>query len=371
MPKMKSIVRPTAWAFYLIIVFEILFMISPFALHFYAVYGPSLNFLHRLSATAWLTGFYLPHFSETSNALFNVLHELGWALIIGGGLLFLAGAIPIYWSKFTRRGAVTGGLYAVVRHPQYVGLMVVGLGTVLLWPRFIVLFTYVTMLFLYTFLARWEEELCLAKFGESYSEYMARTGGFLPRSLSSKIPRLSPALRQKRMLAAFGAYVVLITATGLIGLGLRDYSLTTISASFLSDVAVISPAALTDEELSAAYDAAMNDAKVLEKVNAAAPAKLIVYVVPEEWYLPDLPMDRVRRPGGHYVPEDFDRSQYKVLFTAARIPSPEVTDRNIVKAAFGRDPITLAKVDTSVPAVTGIETPPPHVFWGDIPTPMF
>jgi protein-S-isoprenylcysteine O-methyltransferase Ste14 len=368
---MKKIVRPAAWAFYLIIVFEILFMISPFALHFYALYGPTLNFLHRLPATAWLTRFYLPHFSQTSNALFNILHELAWVPILGGGLLFLAGAIPIYWSKFTRRGAVTGGLYAVIRHPQYVGLMVAGLGTVLLWPRFIVLFTYVTMLFLYTLLARWEEELCLAKFGESYRAHMARTGGFLPQSLSRRIPRLLPASGHKRVLAATGAYMVLIAATGLIGFGLLDYSLTTISASYFSDAAVISPAALTDEELSAVYDTAMSNGEVQETVSAAAPVKLIVYVVPEEWYLPDLPLDQVRRPGGHYVPENFDRSQYKVLFTAARIRSPEVTGRNIVKAAFGRDPIVLAKVDISMPAVTGIETPPPHVFWGDIPTPMF
>lgn len=41
------------------IVFEILFMISPFALYYYAAYGPSLNVLHRSKWTSWLTDFLL------------------------------------------------------------------------------------------------------------------------------------------------------------------------------------------------------------------------------------------------------------------------------------------------------------------------
>jgi hypothetical protein len=31
---------PSVWAIYTIIVFEIVFVISPFALYFYSVYGP-------------------------------------------------------------------------------------------------------------------------------------------------------------------------------------------------------------------------------------------------------------------------------------------------------------------------------------------
>ncbi len=47
------------------------------------------------------------------------------------------------------------GLYAYVRHPQYTGLAVVGLGSLLLWPRALV--TYVAMLLACTTLA-WVDE---------------------------------------------------------------------------------------------------------------------------------------------------------------------------------------------------------------------
>lgn len=371
MPSLRRILKPAAWAFYVIFVFEILFMISPFALHFYSAYGPALNFLHRWPSTAWLTQFFLPHFSETSSPILNALHGLAWLLILAGAALFLIAAIPLYWANLRRRGAVTKGLYAFIRHPQYVGLAVVGLGTVLVWPRFLVLITYVTMLFLYGVLARWEKERCLARFGESYRAYQARTGMFLPRTLSKRIPRILPATGRARVLAAGGLYVVLIAATLVLSFGLRDYSLSKVSASYMQDVAVLSPALLTEQELRAAYGAAIREARVQEALRAAGPAKLIVYVVPLQWYLPDLPIEPPHKFSGPHVTPDFDRRHYKVLFTRARTHNAGATDRDIVTATYGRDPIVLVRVDISTGEVTGIETPPPHVIWGDIPTPMF
>jgi adenylate cyclase len=53
-PDVAVIVVPAVWVAYVGIVFEILFMISPFALYYYAGYGPSLNVLHRSPWTAWL-----------------------------------------------------------------------------------------------------------------------------------------------------------------------------------------------------------------------------------------------------------------------------------------------------------------------------
>ena len=61
----NTLIRPVAWAFYVVLVFEILFMISPAALFFYSVYGPVLGFLNGAPATAWLTQFFLPHIAAT------------------------------------------------------------------------------------------------------------------------------------------------------------------------------------------------------------------------------------------------------------------------------------------------------------------
>jgi len=107
---MKQVGKPAIWAFYLVIIFEILFMISPFALYFYSVYASTLNVLHRWPETAWLTKFFLPDFSQTHSLWLNVLPMLAWCLISVGLLLFLGAAVPLYWAQFRGRGVVSRGL---------------------------------------------------------------------------------------------------------------------------------------------------------------------------------------------------------------------------------------------------------------------
>ena len=91
----NTLVRPAAWAFYVVLVFEILFMISPAALFFYSVYGPVLGFLNGAPATAWLTQFFLPHIAVTGNPVLDHAHAAGGLLIVLGLIVFLAGAVPL------------------------------------------------------------------------------------------------------------------------------------------------------------------------------------------------------------------------------------------------------------------------------------
>ena len=174
-------VVPAVWVTYVAIVAEILFMIRPIALYYYSAYGPSLNFLHTSSATAWLPQFFLPHFSETSSPVLNAIPAVGQVLILAGVVLFLASFAQLYFSKLRGGRLVTRGPYALTPHPQYVALAIAGLGTLLIWPRFIVLVAYVTTLFLYAALARSEEGRCLARFGESYPALSQRPPPAAPR----------------------------------------------------------------------------------------------------------------------------------------------------------------------------------------------
>ena len=102
-PLSARLLRPAAWAFYVVVAFEILFMISPAALFFYSVYGPVLGFLNGAPATAWLTQFFLPHIAATASPVLDHAHVAGGLLIMLGLLVFLAGAVPLYWSKIRRR----------------------------------------------------------------------------------------------------------------------------------------------------------------------------------------------------------------------------------------------------------------------------
>jgi class 3 adenylate cyclase/protein-S-isoprenylcysteine O-methyltransferase Ste14 len=375
-PDVSVIVVPTVWIVYVATVFEILFMISPFALYYYAAYGPSLNVLHRSPWTSWFTDFLLPHFSYTSSPLLNALPELGRPLITVGGVLFAVGFIQVYGAKVRDRGLVTGGLYRVARHPQYLGLALIGLGAFLVWPRVLVLVAYLTMLFLYERLAGWEESRCVAKFGEAYRAYQQRTGMFLPRPLPRLIPW--PPAGERRVLTALVLWLAVVAASVGVGYQVRDYALRRLSAFYTDDMAVLSPARLPAEPLRAAVRVATSGAEVRDRIGAAGRgAKLLVYVLPEAWRIADLPLDppsaaaHASTDRGHHVPFDFDPTRYRVLFTRVRSHDPDATGAAIVKRAFGREPIVVVHVNIQTGAITGVETPPPHVLWGDISTPLF
>ncbi len=370
-PDVAVFVVPAIWVVYVAIVFEILFMISPFALYYYSAYGPSLNFLHGSATTSWLTDFFLPHFSDTTSPLLNAIPAVGSVLLGTGVLFFTAGFAQLYWAKLRGSEAVVGGLYRWVRHPQYAALAVTGLGTLLVWPRLLVLITYVTMLFLYTFLARVEEEQCLKKYGDAYRAFMERTGMFLPGRLFRWLPRPSTGGGGRRSVAALGIYAAVVAVAIASAYGLRDWSLGHVSVLYRDNLAALSPAQLSLEELATALDIAQQHPEVRAAIQAGPDGPLLVYVVPVGWEIQDIPMHTERVHRAHHMPRDFDRRIYRVLFTRARVHDASIPGEEIVKRAYGRDPIIQVVVNSEAGEVTAVETPPGTVLWGDIPTPLF
>lgn len=375
--KIKNAFAPAAWLVYLIIGIEIIYMISPLAIYYYSTYGPSLNFLHNQPQTAWLSGFFLPHYVETSSFLLNSYQIVGWVLVLVGFLFFLVGAGQIYYYKFTKKGAVTGGIYKIIRHPQYVAFSIMGFGLLLAWPRFTVLIMYVTMLFVYFFLAKTEEKECEEKFGESYKAYKAGTSMFVPGPFSvlNKLPAL-PNSRFKKFALVLVIYAIVLTISVNAAFGLRDYSLSKISTFYSKNSVSIATAFMNTDELKNALQIALENPEVQTQLKEAKNGKdevFLNYVVPLEWYLPDIPLEKIPEGfHGHHQPGDYNPHFYKILITKARLSTDKpVSGVNIIKNTFARIPVLLVKVNKANGEVIGIETPPAHVRWGDIPTPLF
>ena len=102
-------------------------------------------------------------------------------LFIGGGFgLISAGWTRLYRAQ-RRRMLATDGIYARIRHPQYVGFVLVMFGFLLQWPTLLTLAMFPVLTFMYVRLARREEREALAEFGEAYRDYMARVPAFFPR----------------------------------------------------------------------------------------------------------------------------------------------------------------------------------------------
>jgi protein-S-isoprenylcysteine O-methyltransferase Ste14 len=146
-----------AVVFYLLVAFEVIIMVTPFTIYFYSVYAPVLTWLGQSPWTAWLTAFFLPHITYSGDTFLAALAYSAPILLTLGLGMFVVCAGQVYGAKLLRKGVVSGGLYRVIRHPQYLGLGIAGLGLLLYWPRFFILVTYISMLFVYYLLARNEE----------------------------------------------------------------------------------------------------------------------------------------------------------------------------------------------------------------------
>ena len=75
----------------------------------------------------------------------------------------------------------TTDVYEYVRHPQYVGFIVITLGFLLQWPTLLTLLMFPVLVVMYVRLARLEEREAIAEFGDAYRAYMDWVPGFIPR----------------------------------------------------------------------------------------------------------------------------------------------------------------------------------------------
>jgi len=213
----KNIVAQGGIIVFFVMAFEVMIMISPFAFFFYSVFNPIFHWLNAYPMTRWLTHFFLPHMILPPTMPLKIIRILGSVLFVVGSLTFIVCALQVYLSKIFKRGIATQGIYRFVRHPQYTSLGIWGFGMAILWPRFIVLVTLSIMFVLYYFLAKDEERRMLRQYGDSYKEYMKKTGMFFPRvrgyELSSS---LSDNPFQHKKLLTLASLIIIVIGTGFV-----------------------------------------------------------------------------------------------------------------------------------------------------------
>jgi len=115
-----------------------------------------------------------------ANPHFGLFHILSLALI-GGGFWLLAAAWRVLYAAQRAHALATSGPYAHIRHPQYLAFVLIMFGFLLQWLTLLTLAMFPVLTWMYVRLARREEREVLARFGEQYTRYAAKTPAFLPR----------------------------------------------------------------------------------------------------------------------------------------------------------------------------------------------
>ena len=104
-----------------------------------------------------------------------------WISIVFIGTAF----ILIAWGWFqiyrAKGGLVTTGLYSIVRHPQYLGLILIIIGFNVQWPTVPTLIMAPILIFMYLRLVRVEDRELAEEFSTAFEVYQKRVPAFMPK----------------------------------------------------------------------------------------------------------------------------------------------------------------------------------------------
>ncbi len=102
-------------------------------------------------------------------------------IFIGGGFILISAAWRVLYEAQQRQQLARSGPYAHVRHPQYIGFILIMFGFLLQWPTLLTLAMFPVLVAMYVHLAHHEEGEVRAEFGDEHDRYAARTPAWLPR----------------------------------------------------------------------------------------------------------------------------------------------------------------------------------------------
>lgn len=148
---------------------------------------------------------YSPLFHQKS--VWNIIEI---ALMLFGACLFLWSFVM--WVK-NRDKLIKNGLYKVIRHPQYLGIIVAVLGLSLMATAPIALISWGAMAYAYILMGLFEERSLTNKFGDKYTSYKDKTWFMLPfpKIVKGKFGCIKTAILATLALIAYEMIVVYVS----------------------------------------------------------------------------------------------------------------------------------------------------------------
>jgi len=120
-------------------------------------------------------------------SLKSAVEMVMWISII----LIVISFVLIAWGWFqifrAKGKLVTNSLYRIIRHPQYLGLILIILGFNIQWPTLPTIIMAPILILMYLRLAKIEERELEKEFGEVYKNYLKQVPPFIPKIFFFKL----------------------------------------------------------------------------------------------------------------------------------------------------------------------------------------
>jgi protein-S-isoprenylcysteine O-methyltransferase Ste14 len=145
----------------------------------------------------WIADSFIVHFSAAGSARLPapVRWPVGGAVALGAALLVVAAHRKIFGAAARQTEVIVDGVYAISRHPMYLGSWLFFLGLTLTTLSIAAAGVLLIMLAFYLFVSRHEEKLLVARFGSRYRDYQAATARFFPVRLRLRTPTVTAPKR--------------------------------------------------------------------------------------------------------------------------------------------------------------------------------
>lgn len=402
-PKSQNLLLWGTILAYCLIGIEIVIMISPFALYFYSVYAPVLNFLASSRLTGWTTEFFLPHMVFLQDPLILGISYLQ-IMLVAGLVLFISAAVPLYWGRFTGKGVVTVSFYSKIRHPQYLFLAVSGFGLLLYWPRFIILIFFITMLYVYYLLARNEEWRMRQEMPGAYEKYMADIPMFLPFEPGGKIYSLLFGWIKPKWVGILASYIIVLVLSILLAAGIRNYAIAQLPTVQMGRVTLVPVFERPEKEVAELYEHILRNAAVRDFLDRHKEVNL-AYIMPGDFFLAALVTEEDRLFSHEMIerfPEVLEWHEHKfkgglgkffrifynfigaiggvrtnydverfIFVSVVDFADRPVSGKELFDLGLKRTPAIIVDYDRFEAQVVNVMHTPPEHKWGSIPMPTF
>ena len=83
------------------------------------------------------------------------------------------------------RNLITGGIYSKLRHPVYLGRILLNMGFLIMFPIMQMLFVTIVFILIWLLVAKYEEIILIKKFGKKYKSYKKKVPMFIPKKSTS------------------------------------------------------------------------------------------------------------------------------------------------------------------------------------------
>ncbi len=113
-------------------------------------------------------------------------------VFIGGGFILISTGWRVLYEAQRQHALATTGVYAYLRHPQYVGFILVMFGFLLQWPTILTLAMFPFLVWMHVRLALTEEREARREFGDAYDRYAAVPPRWIPHWGGDRSTKVHP-----------------------------------------------------------------------------------------------------------------------------------------------------------------------------------